>query len=255
MQSERERTAMPIDNHPCEKLEWDSRHFGRKIGRVKGTHLDAARMDAVLAWNQEQKMECLYLLADPASELTLELAKRNGFEQMDERLGFRRSTRGLEPAGADEIREFALEDLPELQGIAARSHGDSRFYRDRHFERELCDEMYRVWIRRSCGGWAERVWVAIDQGRPAGYCSCHIGEGGQGSIGLIAVAEECRGKGIGWKLLQRSLHYFAGQGIESVSVVTQGANQKACALYERCGFQLEKSEVWFHGWLNEGAKD
>lgn len=255
MQSELGRMAMPIDDSPCEKLEWDSRHFGRKIGRVKGMHLDAARMASVLDWNQEQEMECLYLLADPASELTLKLAKGNGFEQMDERLTFRRSTSGLKPTCVDEIREFLPEDLPELEVIAARSHGESRFYRDRHFERELCDEMYRIWIRRSCGGWAERVWVAIDQGRPVGYCTCHIGVEGQGNIGLIAVAEACRGRGIGGKVLQRSLHYFAGRGIASVSVVTQGANQKARALYERCGFRLEKSEVWFHGWLNERGKD
>jgi hypothetical protein len=39
------------------------------------------------------------------------------------------------------------------------------------------------------------------------------------------------------------------RGIYIGRVVTQGANHRACALYEACGYRLERAENVYHFWL------
>jgi ribosomal protein S18 acetylase RimI-like enzyme len=72
---------------------------------------------------------------------------------------------------------------------------------------------------------------------------------GCGDIGLVAVAEKHRGRGIGSKLVQAALGWFSGQRHSRARVATQGANRTACALYERHGFGLEAAEDVFHFWI------
>ena len=238
---------MVANSEICEKLDWDSNHFGVSIGRLKDGRMDRGRMEAALEWARAEGVACLYWLVDPASEESLSLAAEHHFEPVDRRVSFERACLSGEPP-AEGVRPYREGDLPELEQIAAVSHQDSRFYRDGRFNRAACDAMYRVWIRRSVEGWAQQVFVAEEQGSVAGYCSCHLEAERVGRIGLIAVEQRFRGRGLGEKLMRASLGYFAAQGVERVEVVTQGANEGAQRLYRKLGFEVRRSETWFHRW-------
>lgn len=71
----------------------------------------------------------------------------------------------------------------------------------------------------------------------------------RGEIGLVAVAPEERGRGVGKQLLSGAQSWFEQQACNRVVVVTQGANEPACKLYEGCGFQCDKTDDFFHFWL------
>jgi dTDP-4-amino-4,6-dideoxy-D-galactose acyltransferase len=56
--------------------------------------------------------------------------------------------------------------------------------------------------------------------------------------------------GVGRALVVNAIRWFSGQGVDSVSVVTQGRNVRAQRLYQRCGFTTRSVELWFHRWFS-----
>ena len=56
---------------------------------------------------------------------------------------------------------FEPRDLQQLKEIARRSHIESRFYFDGRFPMARCNELFELWIERSCLGWADAVFVGL----------------------------------------------------------------------------------------------
>jgi dTDP-4-amino-4,6-dideoxy-D-galactose acyltransferase len=148
---------------------------------------------------------------------------------------------------AEAVREARKEDVATLRGIASSSHGATRFYADPNFPNERCDVFYDTWIRRSLEGWADGVLVGEIDDRAAGYVSCHL-DGATGSIGLIAVDESARGRGLGVDLAHSAIAWCAGRGAERMTVVTQGRNVPALRTFQRAGFLASSLNLWFHKW-------
>lgn len=235
----------------CEHLEWDSQFFGCRIARVKGTFLTEADIVNIRFWCEQNRIDCLYFLADPSDAQTSRLAESNNFHLVDVRVTLDRPVEAKHALGPSQsnIRGALERDIPTLRTIARVSHWDSRFYYDGNFPSSLCDALFEVWIERSCRGWARNVLVAEDGGEPVGYISCHLPTPKTGQIGLVGVGEKAQGKGLGKDLVVEALRWFTKQGVESVSVVTQGRNVRAQRLYQHCGFVTRRVELWFHKWF------
>jgi dTDP-4-amino-4,6-dideoxy-D-galactose acyltransferase len=230
---------------PAAVLPWDTEFWGVRIARVEGDTMTRERAAAVEEWAAAADVACLYFLAgeDAASAHAAEDA---GYRLMDVRVGLARAAAAV---GRDpRVRPFAPVDLPGLRAIARASHGATRFYADPRFPRERCDDLYDTWITRSVEGWADATFVAEHEGRPAGYLSVH-GDGERASIGLVAVAEEARGSGLGAALVDAAIGWAAGRGLPEIAVVTQGRSAAALRVYERRGFAVETLGFWFHRWL------
>lgn len=235
----------------CRRLEWDSTFFGKSIATARPSAWDAAAFDRALAWCAERSIDCLYLLADAADAPTRRLAEERGFRLVDVRLTFETALDAAPRAApAPAVRLARAEDVAALRALAAESHRQTRFWADPRFERERCAELYATWVEKSVAGYAERVWVAEFEGRVAGYLTCHLREGGAGEIGLVAVAESARGRGLGGALVERGLAWFAEQRCARVSVVTQGASLGAQRLYQSAGFRSSAVELWYHRWFD-----
>jgi dTDP-4-amino-4,6-dideoxy-D-galactose acyltransferase len=231
----------------CEYLPWDSEFFGVRIARVNGNRIDAPRLAAINDWCNSNAIECLYLLADANDAQTVRVAE--GFVLTDIRVRFELPLTADPPvAPGMHVRPFRAEDVPALRAVAGASHRDSRFYYDEHFDRSRCDELYRTWLQRSTEGWADAVFVADWEGSPAGYISCHL-SGTDGSIGLIAVHPEARGRGLAGQLVKSALAYFSATEMKRALVVTQGRNIASQRLYQKCGFITESVQLWFHRWF------
>jgi ribosomal protein S18 acetylase RimI-like enzyme len=69
-----------------------------------------------------------------------------------------------------------------------------------------------------------------------------------GNIGLIAVHERARGRGVGAALMAAAHRWMAGRGAAAATVVTQLDNAAACRLYQASGYGL--AGVWhcYHFW-------
>jgi dTDP-4-amino-4,6-dideoxy-D-galactose acyltransferase len=233
-------------------LAWDSTFFGLRIARVEGHRLAQEDIAALDAWCQHERVDCCYFLADASAPGTLALAEAAGFQRMDERVGLEVAL-GAERPRRDgyPVRGVEAEDVPALEAIAGEAHRGTRFFNDGRFARERCVELYRTWIRNSCLGSADFVWVCEDAAGPTGYATCHLSPDGLGEIGLVGVAERARGQGYGQALIAEALGWLRNQRRTRAHVVTQGANTVARRLYERAGFSVLSSQVWYHRWRTE----
>ncbi len=241
----------------CQYLDWDSNFFGVRIARLTPNRLISDDLQRALAWCHSHDIDCIYFLADAGDADTVRLVEDNRFRFVDIRVTLEIQLR-INRAGADSvihgvIRACRPEDIPALRAIARVSHRDSRFYHDPNFPESLCDALYETWIEKSCHGYAEAVLVAELDQQAVGYISCHLPDPDEGQIGLFAIAGAAQGKGLGQRLVNESLCWFAEQGRKQVTVVTQGRNCKAQRLYQRCGFFAHSVQLWYHRWFSPGA--
>jgi dTDP-4-amino-4,6-dideoxy-D-galactose acyltransferase len=235
-------------------LSWDSDFFGRRIGRILADVLDSTKLREIFEWQRAEKVACLYFLADPNQAETLKLVEQNNFHLTDLRVTLERAVPVPAPTMPVEVRLFAERDRAVLRAIARISHRDSRFYFDGHFPRERCDQLYDTWISKSCDGYADVTMVAEVAGQTAGYITCHK-EDQEGTIGLVGVHPDFQGRALGQALVNASLAWFAREGFQKASVVTQGRNNRAQRLYQRCGFLSRSIQLWYHWWDESIDKD
>ena len=243
-----------IADHLCLILDWDSGFFGRKIAQVAVNTLNVAQMEQIMTWCSIQKIDCLYFLSEADHAESVRLAEDNGFRLVDIRITLEKklqdvqTVQGQDPRYA--VRMCRREDAPALRAIAKTSYHDSRFYYDSKFPRHLCDSLYETWIEKSCEGYADAVLVTEFERQPKGYISCHLLGEQKGKIGLIGVAADSQGKGLGHVLIRESLRWFSQHGVEQVTVVTQGRNFTAQRLYEEFGFLTKSVQLWYHRWFD-----
>lgn len=238
----------------CRFLEWDSEFFGRRIARLDGGRLTAARLQAASPWWQDHKIECVYFLAESGDPPTVSLAEDHGFRFVDVRMTLTHTLLSVPlvptpPLGV-QIRPYAPSDIGELRAIASRSHRDSRFYADPRFTMARANALYETWIERACTDHGHAVLVPARDERPVGYVTCRLDEGMIGHIGLIAVADSAQGLGVGRALVAAALSWCRERGACAANVVTQGRNLPAQRLYQRSGFVSQSLELWYHRWFS-----
>jgi dTDP-4-amino-4,6-dideoxy-D-galactose acyltransferase len=232
---------------PCRFLEWDSEFFGRRIANVQDDRPGSSGMPRILEWCVRERIDCLYLLVAADDSDTGRAAQDHGFRLVDIRTTLERPLSSDLPA-VSAVRPAREDDIPALMEIARTSHTDSRFFHDPGFSRQECERLYAVWIQKSCHGFADAVLVAEQESKPAGYITCHS-SGGTAQIGLLAVADWARGRGVGRDLVLASLHEFSLRNAPCATVITQGRNVASQRLYQRSGFITRSVELWYHRWF------
>lgn len=240
---------------PCEYLPWDSEFWGIPIARARGDSLTPESVAAIDHWCEERDIACLYFLATFDDSTTVRCAEDGRFHLVDARVTLGRTPHGFDVtrttcSPGTVIRSAVERDVDMLRLIARKLYGETRFYFDPNFPDAKCQRLYERWIIESCRGFADQVLIAAAGGSLVGYVTCHMpsGDWGRGSIGLVGVAADARGRGVGRALLAHALGWFATQRVSHVSVSTQGRNIQAQAQYQRCGFVTESYQLWYHKW-------
>ncbi len=239
----------------CELLAWDTRFFGVRIARILGQELDELAMKPILDWSEAKRIDCLYFLADAASEASIAVAEQHGFGLKDVRVTYeRRLSIPLDkvpplPAGSC-IRSARLDDIVALECIAASCFTDSRFSADSRFPRTLVSALYRVWIRQSVEGQADMVLVLENAGRAAGFITGKLLDERTGQIPLAGLDAAVQGHGLAQALYAEALRWFASQGIDAVTYVTQARNIRAQRVIQRLDFLSRSTHLWYHKWFD-----
>ena len=231
-------------------LEWDSAFFSRKIACLYDAGLLLGCAAEFHKWVADNKVDCVYFLAQAADIEPIRLAESQGFKLVDLRLTLSQDLDVCQVASDARslIRKVERRDIAELKKIAGISHRGSRFYRDGNFNAARCDNLYETWIEKSCDGFADAVFIVELEKTAAGYITCHLQGSTGASIGLLGISESLRGQGVGRSLVTTALAWLREQGRKSVSVATQGHNISAQKLYQRCGFVSQMTEIWYHYW-------
>lgn len=213
-------------------LDWDTEFWGVRIGLASGPDADA--------WAIENRIAMMWLLVSADDPAQAQEAEERGWRFMDVRVELECAVNKVISPRAFDIREWNADDLPALTALARRAHRITRFYADPQLDNERCDDLYAQWILNSCNGWAQHVFVC-----EGGYATVHA-DGDTGWMGLMAVPEENRGRGIGAALVERVSEWAYQLGLQRMTAATQGRNVQSIRLYLRNGYKYRRSGLWFH---------
>ena len=180
----------------------------------------------------------------------------------DQRVGFEHAISAPQPDAVTQktkLAEHSVEEWPcaaaspELEELAVLASEQSRFAIDPRIPRHKREELYRIWIVKSCTReLAKTVIVVRDDAEPQRPVIAFVTlreADNKGNIGLISVASRCQGMGLGRLLVRRALAWSETSGHAQAAVVTQSRNTAACGLYESCGYARLETAPTYHIWL------
>ena len=244
-----------MTKQPAEFLEWDSGHFGCRVGRCIVDRMTEANWSELQSWRRQNSIDCLYLMADAADNETIRLAQRDGFDLVETRIAFERrftSPPAQPAAGKYALRLARQEDEDELAALTKGRFLLSRFHADRCFDKERVEDMYQLWIRQSVAGDFDDAVLVVEAGQELlGYVTCRLNEPpGTGKVGLHCVGESAQGKGIGTLLMRYASWWFYQQGMHVARSVTQAPNIGSQISLQRTGYVTRAAGVTFHKWID-----
>lgn len=225
-------------------LEWDSRFFGRRVAQLTvDDSLDGAEVAACLAGSDA---DVVYVFLDAALVARHRpVLERCGGQCYDCKVTFGKPV-GTAVVAADPEVAATLTESEELLQLAYASGHRSRFFLDPRF-RPHFQALYAAWLRKDLRGENARVFTLGAAGQLQGLVTTSV-NAGAGRIGLLAIAEACRGKGLGLRLLKQCDAYYASVAAHSCCVVTQKDNVPACRLYAKAGYAIESEQAVWHVW-------
>ena len=235
-----------------EVLDWDSTFFEVPIGRVTLHECDED-LSGLLPQLISKNIKLLYLT-------TAEFIEPDGVldsyrcSVSEERLIFVKQIAKRESSQKELVVANPGEFDQEVEALAVVSGGLSRFSRDPRIPTEKSQEMYRLWIRKQLRhDDAGEVLIVLENQKIAGMVSVSEDDG-ECVIGLVAVDEGFRGRGIGSRLLESVDQWCQLNGINSVRVATQGFNDAAIRLYKRSGYALFSRSFIYHLWAQRAEQ-
>lgn len=234
-------------------LEWDSRIFGFKIGRLAHavTCLNDSERSSLfgklLRDCERRGYHHLHCRADPQDIDLLRCLEDIGFRIADIQitLATKLRFRGIAqtpPKRHVFIRKAVLADMKELRGLVKGAFTHTRFTLDRRYHRADVDRMYYEWIKNSLKNALQSVFVACDRRSReiAGFIIAASGKGAGpqyniGYIDLVAVKGSFQGRGIGTSLSSHAVGWFKTVS-DLAEVRTQISNYAAMAAFMKSGF-------------------
>lgn len=218
--------------------EWETAFFGRKIGRVLLKNVP----NRPLAAESLNGFALLQAKIKADDSVLLHYLQQNRFQWVEGEIQFSLPL----PAQHFPTLEPATEaDLAELAVLFGSAFPNSRF-RPPYFSLEDNRRFYRQWISNAVQGIFDDVCLVTRRdGHLCGGISLRLLEG-RVQIGLLAVAKEWWGKGIGTHLLLGAMGWAKQQGAVRVSVCTQSNNLPAIRLYQRLGAGIDDLHYWLY---------
>jgi len=232
-------------------LKWDSSFFGLKVSNINAKILDNIEFDNILNELKNQEVKLGYYSS--VSPLNINQFSSDLYEifPVDKKITYFKNIEENSPSNQKIFKYEENYPNDKLINLAIQSGIYSRFNIDKKIGRIKFEELYKEWIIKSVSKiLATEVLVYRDNDVIEGFVT--LGEKlGVADIGIIAVDEYSRGKGIGKKLMASAENWFAINHYNQIQVVTQGDNLPACKLYEACGFNINKVEYFYHFWRKE----
>ncbi len=220
------------------KLDWDSDFFGYKVGLLNS----GGQFDESSLKDLTDPFRLVYITSPTpirSPELTCGDSK-----QVYGKKPMHHGTNSI-------ISEARIDQLEQLSLIGLQSGVWSRFALDGNFINGEFNKLYSKWVERSVRQEiAYEALTCIEEGQPVGLITLRNNGEDSSSIGLFAVLDTQRGKGIGKQLLQAVDTISFERGDAQLTVSTQGKNNLAREVYTRFGFEMI-SETYVYNYWNE----
>ena len=222
------------------KLLWDSDFFGLKVYKIETN--DKNKIRKFLVTKNEPTL--IYVFTDTLISQHL-LKERNGL-LVDTKVILKKNiTKRTSKAGTNIIEYKQKLPSQDLYRLALQSGNFSRFKLDKRLPKGKFEELYFLWIEKSCYETSTKVFIAKDKDRIIGFITISI-NGKYGKIGLIAVDSTIQGKGLGSSLINIVEEYLLSNDIGTIEVPTQFENNNAVRFYKKNGFKISKKKFIYH---------
>ncbi len=243
-------TAISLEHRP-----WDTRHFGYPVARINDSDLEPEELEGLLQQAQDLGYQLVYWASEREHVQDITCLSRYQGKLVDRKTTYSKSLTTtcsqLNPENYCFVEWDPEEYSSELIELGVAAGLWSRFGMDPRIPREKFRSLYEIWMQRSIAReLSDMVLVVQERGsiEPLGMVTISL-KAGIGQIGLIAVSEKYRGRGIGRMLINAADQWMLEHGARTAQVVTQLQNVAACRLYEQAGYHIEMIEYFYHFWL------
>jgi len=239
-------------NNIYQHLPWDSNIFDFTVAKIIPERLTFDELKTALTDLKSQNVKLVYWASDSQNQASQQAAKQCQGFLADHKVTYLMSLANVDRNAFPhpDVQEYAAkEPTAELEFLALQSGLYSRFKADPKIPDEIFEKIYKLWITNSTNhSVADNVLIVNKNHKMAGMIT--LGDKNKrGDIGLLAVHPDFRGQQIGSILIKAAQAWFAQKGYLQSQVVTQHTNEPACKLYEKCSYQIEKVENFYHFWI------
>jgi dTDP-4-amino-4,6-dideoxy-D-galactose acyltransferase len=230
-------------------LSWDSEFFQKKTGRIDLSKSNPEQVKSLLNEAKTRKYKLIYLFTSGNIYIGNDTMIQFKGKLVDKKIVYSLIFEKVLFSN-DRVSDYTSSEITEdLEKLAYLSGAYSRFFTDKHFEREDFYRLYKTWIYKSVKkDLADKVFIIRDSETIEGMVTLKLNNS-TGEIGLIAVSEKSQGKGYGFKLIEACKNWMSLNEIFILNVTTQMENWPACVFYEKCGFVVTKTFNVYHFWL------
>ena len=226
-------------------LSWDSDFFNLRIGRVDIKSFESREaFNRLMIDSQSLPYDLIYVFDEVGDNLLCSNALL-----VDTKVFYGKELDKNSQEYSGPIYKFE-GDIPDsdLYSLALVSGQYSRYRLDNHFPNGSYERLYQCWIENSVNGTLADVVLFYGENDSKSGLITLKQRGTNCSIGLIAVAPECQGKGVGRELICGAESWLYRRGGRFFEVATQRDNP-ACFFYERMGFRQISATKIYHIWL------
>lgn len=261
--------SRPLGLLLLEHLPWDTDVLGLRTYGVRDLivpesqaqdNLVSELINFAMEHCRSEGGQLLVAKTDPAAQYMVRGVGLAGFEHMSTLvfLGFDLRRGGITPVKSSFVyRPFEEADLGALEEVAQKSfagHFD-RFTSDRRIPNESAKRVHSEWVRNSCRGYADQVFVGLDGDRIIAFGTWKFEKGGYEGLGariarydLGAVAPDYWGKGVFKGLTAAAMQWLAGK-VDLIEGPTNLRNYAVQRGLTSLGWRLVGSRYNYHRWL------
>jgi dTDP-4-amino-4,6-dideoxy-D-galactose acyltransferase len=226
-------------------LDWDSRFFGKKIGKSESEILTMASVNALLKEKSAEEYDLIYLFTTQTNHEAEMILNNRHCPVLDHKITYAIDNIQGPVTTAPFITHYQGPLTQDLLRLAILSGHESRFRKDTSLNPKF-ELLYTQWITKSLSGQlADAVLIATINNAIKGFVT--IKKTTQhGEIGLIAIDPAAQRQGIGSELMKAAHNWYYQNGLTAAFVTTQLTNTGACRLYEKSGYSAYNTRLIYH---------
>ena len=240
--------------HP---VEWESAFFGFPIGSLD-IPVDFSQSELQESLHHGQRhFRLIYIFRQGFGPETLDSLDAPCV-RYDQRVTFKKMIAGDVPTLDEHVKAYtSMFCCKQLEALAIKSGAMTRFMRDPELSLQY-ERLFLTWINNSVsGGLADSIWTWRENDKMVGLttirCAKRINPASgqterEGRIGMLAVHEEFRRKGIAGNLLRTCEYWCQSLDIPTAAIVTQSDNDATIGLCRKSGYEQVETDSVYHYW-------
>ena len=234
-------------------LKWDSHFFGFNVAAIKKQIRNPKAMSSVNKFIKKNKVRLVQYLCNCHDPEVVDIAEKYNFNFKDIRITFFKELKRKEKIYLKKDLKFKKaknEDINKIMAISSTLYRASRYYFDKKFNRKKIKFFFKNWVEKGVkGNYDDECVCLLKNKKIIAFCTLRYFGKTRANIGLFGVARKYIGKGNGQYFLSMIFNYLRKKNMNMITVVTQGRNYRAQNLYQKMGFRIKKTELWYHKWI------